>query len=80
MVARATAVAATFTDPGIDTHTATIDWGDGTLAPADVSGTSVAGTHTYADNGVYTVTVSVADDDGATGSDTAAFGTFFSSR
>lgn len=57
-----------FTDPGIlDTHTIAWDFGDGstdsgTLTPA----------HIYADNGVYTVTLTVADDDGASTSDTLA--------
>lgn len=62
---------ATFTDVGpVDTHTATIDWGDGseveagTLAEVSNSG-SVEGTHTYADNGSYIVTVTVADGDSA---------------
>ena len=59
-----------------DTHTATVDWGDGsapespTIFFANGSG-ALGATHTYADNGVYTVTVSVADDDG--GSDTQSF-------
>jgi uncharacterized repeat protein (TIGR01451 family) len=64
----------TFADPGVlDTHTATIDWGDGQVTPSTVtesggSGT-VAGTHTYAANGAYTVTVCTTDNDGATGCD-----------
>ena len=53
----------------------TINWGDGTLvnlgsATIDASGSvgvltqgSFDGSHTYADNGLYTVTVSVFDDD-----------------
>jgi len=67
---------ATFTDAGVaDTHTAEIDWGDGspveagTLTQGAGSG-SVDGSHVYADNGVYTVTVTVTDDDAGVGSDT----------
>jgi hypothetical protein len=64
---------ASFSDPGIlDTHTATVNWGNGTPAEvAVVSENSVSlGSHTYADNGAYTVTVTVTDDDGGIGSDT----------
>lgn len=59
-------VEAGFTDDDeVDTHTATIAWGDGTttagtVAEADGSGT-VTGTHAYAAAGFYTVTVSVSD-------------------
>jgi large repetitive protein len=66
---------ATFSDPGTaDTHTATIDWGDGTVEPgtvvaADGAGT-VGGSHTYAAPGVYTVQVCVTDDDLGQGCDT----------
>lgn len=65
-------VSAAFTDPGtLDTHTATVDWGDGTVAEASVSeaggsGTVTAG-HTYATAGVYTLIVTVSDDDGGVG-------------
>ncbi len=69
-------VAASFTDPGVlDTHTATVDWGDGTpVLPAAVvqgagSGT-VAATHVYPDPGVFTATITVTDSDGGAGSDT----------
>jgi DNA/RNA endonuclease G (NUC1) len=57
-------VAATFTDPGADTWTATVDWGDGTT-PGTVTTTtrSFSLTHTYAAANLYTVTVTVADDD-----------------
>ncbi|MFC1603775.1 PKD domain-containing protein [Planctomycetota bacterium] len=76
---------ATFNDLGtLDTHTATIDWGDGTPAvvgtvseipsgpPGSTAGAdgAVAGSHIYADNGVYTVNITVYDDDGASTSDT----------
>ncbi len=68
---------AVYTDPGVlDTHTATIDWGDGTPAtpgvvvPGAPGSGSVTGSHTYPDPGVYTVTVTVTDSDGASDSDT----------
>ena len=75
-------VLATFTDPGwLDTYpTSSIDPGS-----TDISGTAgqvvigdegppanvgtVAGTLTYGDNGTFTVTVSLSDDDGGIGSD-----------
>jgi PKD repeat protein len=57
-----------FSDPGVlDTHTITWDLGDGTAA----SGT-LNPTHIYADEGVYTVTLTVRDDDGGVGRDTLA--------
>jgi hypothetical protein len=66
---------ASFTDAGHnDTHTCTIDWGDaspvdtGTVTESNGSGTC-AGSHTYTTGGSHTITVSVADDDGATGQD-----------
>ena len=67
---------ATFTDPDTDdTHTATIDWGDTSPTEAGVvseSGGSgnVSGSHIYTDDGVYTVTLTVTDDDLSVGSDT----------
>ncbi len=63
--------------------TYTINWGDGTPidsgpptidvvgGPGTPTQGSFDGSHIYADNGVYTVTVTVSDDDG--GSDTATF-------
>ncbi len=61
-----------FEDPGYDTWTATINFGDGsepqllTLNPDK----SFSLSHVYADNGVYTVIVTVTDDDGGEGNDT----------
>jgi len=63
---------ASFTDPGrLDTHTASIDWGDGTsssgvVSEVDGSG-SVDGTHSYLVAGVYKVTLTVVDKDGGLG-------------
>jgi len=54
-------------DPGVpDTHTASWTFGDG---PATASGFSVS--HPYANPGGYTATLTVTDDDGGVGSDTA---------
>ncbi len=69
-------VSATFTDAGLlDTHTATVDWGDGTVTSgvvveADGSG-SVAAQHAYASGGIYTVTMTLEDDDLGTDAATA---------
>lgn len=65
-------VTGAFTDVGVlDTHTAVVDWGDGSpLAPlALVQGAgsgSVSGSHIYGAGGVYTVTLTVTDDDTGT--------------
>lgn len=66
-------VHADFTDPGVlDTHTAAIDWGDGTTSSGSVTEAngsgSVAGAHSYAVPGLYTVKVTVTDKDGGVGS------------
>jgi hypothetical protein len=56
----------------LDTHTATIDWGDGTAAQnVTVDQLDLGVDHVYGDNGSYAVLVTVTDDDGGTGSDTA---------
>ena len=58
---------ASFSDAGAsDTHTAVIDWGDGIVEQV----TPITGSHQYASTGTYTVTMSVADNDGGVGVDT----------
>jgi PKD domain/Galactose oxidase, central domain len=60
------------TDPDADVWTATVDYGDGTGSQPLVLNPdkTFALGHTYADNGSYTVIVTVTDDDGGVGSDT----------
>jgi hypothetical protein len=73
--ALAGAIVANFTDAdplGTATdYTATIDWGDGTTDTGSVTsngsgGFQVSGTHTYAEEGTNSVTVSIADLGGST--------------
>jgi len=65
-----------FSDPGcLDTHVATIDWGDGETTTIDVPfGTYfVTGDHIYASAGVYLITLTVTDDDGGSDSMTLEY-------
>ncbi|HRQ38150.1 MAG TPA: PKD domain-containing protein [Chloroflexota bacterium] len=66
-------VLATFSDAGVlDGHTAIVDWGDGAVTNGVVNQAAgtVSGSHSYAAPGVYTVTITVTDNDGGAGSDT----------
>lgn len=64
-------------DPGVrDTHTAEVDWGDGTAEAVPVTrnddgGGTLALGHAYARPGAYRVRVTVADDDSGTARATA---------
>ncbi|HEX3478734.1 MAG TPA: DNA/RNA non-specific endonuclease [Kofleriaceae bacterium] len=61
------AASGSFTDPGMDPWTATVDYGDGSgPTPLALSGTSFALSHTYRAAGVFTVTVAVSDDHATT--------------
>jgi hypothetical protein len=74
-----TGTVATFTDPdpagAAGEYSATIDWGDSLTTTGTISGTAasftVSGTHTYLEEGLYTVTVTITDTDNAFNSDTA---------
>lgn len=56
-----------FIDPGFDTHVVTVDWGDGTSedVAVDQSADTFVGSHEYAHGGIYVVTVTATDSDGA---------------
>jgi PKD repeat protein len=59
---------ASFNDPGtMDTHTATWDWGDSTVEPIDPATSPTSASHTYTEPRVYTVRLTVTDDDGDSG-------------
>jgi PKD repeat protein len=65
-----------FTDPGLaDTETASVDWGDGSTSAATVTGGNgawqVAASHTFVASGIYSVVVTVKDDDGGMASKSA---------
>jgi hypothetical protein len=67
------AVSGSFTDPGCDTWSGTIDFGDGTaVVPLAISGKDFSSSHTYCDNGLYNIIVTVDDGDGGIGTGTFA--------
>jgi len=80
---QSTAFSANFSDPGWnDTYVASINWGFGppeaVTANVTTNGSpgvpdsgTIGGTHTYQDDGSFTVTGSVTDDDGGTGTASA---------
>src|SRR5262249_25077910 len=50
---------AAFTDPGADGWTALVDYGDGTVLPATVTGQGFSFGHAYADSGIYQIRATV---------------------
>jgi len=63
-----------FTDAGPGPWTATVDYGDGSgVQSLTLTDKNFSLTHTYDDNGSYTVTVRVTDEDGLVGFDTATY-------
>ncbi len=70
-VGQATDLSATFTDPGVgETHTALVQWGDGTTSTATVTTAggvdTVTASYTYPLHGTYAATLTVVDSGGAT--------------
>jgi Ca2+-binding RTX toxin-like protein len=66
-----------FTDPGtLDVHTFTVDWGDGNgeVRVLPVGDRSLTADHSYTTGGIFTITVTLVDDDtGSDGFNTTAF-------
>jgi PKD repeat protein len=66
------AATGSFSDPGADTWTATVDYGDGSGdQPLALAGASFSLSHTYTAAGTFTVIVTVRDDDGGVGTSSA---------
>ncbi|MFT5525500.1 MAG: PKD repeat protein, partial [Pirellulaceae bacterium] len=67
---------ATYADPDGGNHTATVNWGDGTPtsnASVDQANDAVSASHVFADDGEFTVTVCVLDDQSVEACDTLTF-------
>ena len=69
-------IVTSFTDQGrLHSHTAMINWGDGTVGEGtmteDEGKGSITGEHVYGKSGTYQITVKVTDDTGSVGTDTA---------
>ena len=61
-----------FVDPGSDTCTATVDYGDGQGGPLTLTGKTFSLSHTYAAVGAYAVAVAIEDGNQAVGTATLA--------
>lgn len=70
---RVLTLAGSYTDPGVtDTHTGLVAWGDGTQTDLGAVSGPVQAAHTYDMPGVYTAALTITDDDGGAGTDSAA--------
>lgn len=60
-------IAGAFSDPGLDTHTVTVNWGDGTIETASIDQAAdiFNGGHDYSSGGIFSISVTVIDSDGA---------------
>jgi PKD repeat protein len=65
-------VAATFTDPGSDTHVVALDCGAGASTEAPAPNGTAGGQCTFASPGVYAIQLTVVDDDGASDAEVAS--------
>jgi Ca2+-binding RTX toxin-like protein/6-phosphogluconolactonase (cycloisomerase 2 family) len=63
-------ISGAFTDPGVDTHAVAVDWGDGAFENVSVDqiADTFSGAHDYTTGGIFTITVTVTDSDGAVSS------------
>jgi uncharacterized repeat protein (TIGR01451 family) len=69
LVGSTVTLTATFADAGAnDTHTCSIDWGDGSVEAGTIGAGTCSGSHAYSSIATPTISVSVSDDDGGTGS------------
>jgi len=67
-----TSISVSYTDAGtLDTHTATVNWGDASSSAASCAAGTCTASHSYASAGVYSVGITLSDDD--TGTATATF-------
>lgn len=65
---------ASFSDPGVpDTFTCSVEWGDDDTSAGSIAGTVCSGSHAYTEAGVYTIRMTVRDDDNGVGSATFSY-------